>query len=183
MYVKTMPKWYPKVVSAKGVRNGIRNGIRKGIRKGRWLVSEMVSEMVSEKVSAVFHYVFMFLKFAETLFCVSFGILFLYHFYIVSASFWIPFRRSFGIPFWHRFGTSFRHAHNVSLDMLCRMFWICFLAPSFRYYCTHFLIHCLTHSCMHFRAAMFFCKNSLFDMLDCVSIYLIPSILVESNLI
>ena len=143
----------------------------------------MVSEMVSEKVSAVFHYVFMFLKFAETLFCVSFGILFLYHFYIASASFWIPFRRSFGIPFWHRFGTSFRHAHNVSLDMLCRMFWKCFLAPSFRYYRTHFSIHCLTHSCMHFRAAMFFCKNSFFDMLDCVSIYFIPSILVESNLI
>ena len=87
---------------------------------------KMVSEMVSEKVSAVFHYVFMFLKFAETLFCVSFGILFLYHFYIASASFWIPFRRSFGIPFWHPFGTSFRDAHNVSLDTLCRIFWIRF---------------------------------------------------------
>ena len=149
----------------------------------------MVSEMVSEKVSAVFHYVFMFLKFTETLFCVSFGILFLDHFYIVSESFWIPFRRSFGIPFWHRFGTSFRHAHNVSLDMLCRMFWICFFGSQFSLL-SHAFFDTLFDTFLHaFSGTNVFCKNSFFDMLDCVinlfnPIYScrIQSYLMSSNL-
>ena len=59
--------------------------------------------MVSEKVSAVFHYVFMFLKFAETLFCVSFETLFLYD--------------------------SFLHCFGVFLDTIPAVFWDTILAP------------------------------------------------------
>ena len=37
-----------------------------------------------------------------------------------------------------------------------------FLAPSFRYNRTHFSIHFLTHSCMHFWAPMFLCRILVF---------------------
>ena len=127
-----------------------------------WWIEEC--KPCSDAYQWMFHDVFMFLKFTETLFCVSFGILFLYHFYIVSESFWIPFRRSFGIPFWHRFGTSFRHAHNVSLDMLCRMFWIRFLLPVlatiariFRYTVWHILACIFGQQCFFARIHFLTC--------------------------
>ena len=118
--------------------------------------------------------------------------------------------------FWDTISESFLHCFGVFLDTISAAFWDTilapfwnilsgrsqclfgyvvphfldtFLAPSFRYNRTHFSIHFLTHSCMHFWAAMFLCRNLFFDMLDCVinlfnPIYScrIQSYLMSSNL-
>merc|ERR1712167_524086 len=111
----------------KGRRNGIRKGIRNGIRKG---LSNIFSLILSLEVHV------------NHIFRPSWGTMWALSWDIISAPFWIPFRRPWATipaPFWD----ILLDTPNVILCVSRHIFWILFLARTFRHYPTQFSILCL----------------------------------------